>query len=175
MNHFILLYNNNYPANSIYGYIGRDSSWDDYTNSNVSTSEIVWFNNEETLTPISIYFKNHIIFNQFEFYKVFRHYLRNYYNDILSQKSTSLNRHELLKLSKIICGIVDSYGNNTGFINVDKNLSFDVFLEKIDESNPRKVIIETNELFNKVSLKGGNINYEYKYIKYKSKYLNMKN
>lgn len=175
LNHFILLYNDHHPSNPIHGYIGRDSSWDDYTNSNVSASEIVWFNNEKVLTPTLIYFKNYVISNQFEFYKVLRNYLKIYHNEILSQESTLLDRNELLEFAKNLCDIIDSHTKKPQFLKVDKNLSFESFLNKIYESNPLKVIPETNELFNKVSMKGGNINYKQKYKKYKSKYLRTRN
>ena len=110
LNHFILLYNEHHTP--IYGYIGRDSSWDDYTESNVSVREIVWFNNEKMLTPFLMYFKNHIISDEFEFYKALHNYLKNYEDAIINKQTTELSRNQLSLFSEKLCKFIDEYKKN---------------------------------------------------------------
>lgn len=170
INHFLHVYNKKNPSKNIIGYIGRDSGYDSTIGETLYAREIVWFNNEDHLIPIGLYFKNNIIKNVFDFYKTLLEILKNFTEKIVKKEKIKMSKVILQVLTDQICNIEKKFIES----EFDYNFSsygdtLDNFKQKINDTKYKPISMSLIDLY---SQHGGK--YYDKYMKYETKYKKIK-
>ncbi len=180
VNHFLYVYNRDKDiSNKILGYIARDNGYDPVLKSTINVREIVWFDNEITLQPIGLYFKNHQILSIFDMYNALLYVLKNFTDNIVNNIPLRIDNNKLLKMSKTLCSMGESYKRNFNMMNFSfenlSRISLPEFTRELGNRktfrNPHFVPIFKNS---EIAQRGGKREYyKKKYIKYKKKYLKL--
>jgi hypothetical protein len=166
INHFLHVYNKKNPNKNIMGYIGRDSGYDSIIGETLYAREIVWFNNEDHLIPIGLYFKNNIIKNVFDFYKTLLEILKNFTDKIVKKEKIKMSKVMLQVLTDQICNIEKNFIESEFDNNFSSyGVTFDDFRQKINDAKYKPISTSLIDIY---SQHGGK--YYNKYMKYETKY-----
>lgn len=192
-NHFMNIYNSyNIYNKQIVGYVSFDSNFDQTNKKTIYNREIVWFSQQLHLTNHAMFFKNHIIYNNTTLYGTIYKFCKNNLDKIINDNtieftdesnkilSNSLQQF-ILKIPEIIENpniILPDYKNfisNKITDNKKFNKNIDDFYDRSnDNSSIIKSINTSMKDYKSASLRGGDVDYHLKYLKYKKLYIELK-
>jgi hypothetical protein len=186
VNHFLYVYNEEVAQDDIskkvLGYIARDNGYDTKLGITINLREIVWFNNELTLSPIGLFFKNHKVQSIYDFWTAILYVLEKFTNNIVTGKEIEFDTNKLNTTVNKLCEMGKDYqdGNKNNPVSETfkfKNNNLIEFKNNLIESNKGLVMgAFSSPIFDDPNMaqRGGNKNYRDKYSKYKMKYINAK-